>query len=254
MKALRNYGYVVDSLDARDHHFVAAPHIAAAELPMVVDTRTLCGPIHDQGDLGSCTGNAIAGMIEYERNKERKPSFNASRLFIYYNERAMEGSIKLDNGAQIRDGIKSVAKLGVCRETTWPYDIQKFANKPKPAAFAEALKYKALAYNRVLSHEQILQALAGGSQVVFGFSVYDSFESANVAKTGIMPMPNLQKERLLGGHSVRIVGYDQRSGMWIVANSWGLKWGMAGYFFMPFAITQDPNMSDDFWTITMESA
>ena len=92
-------------------------------LPPRVDLRRQCPPVYDQGQLGSCTANAIGGAIEFDQLKQGLPQiFVPSRLFIYYNERAMEHSIQFDSGAQLRDGIKSVAKLGACPETIWPYD------------------------------------------------------------------------------------------------------------------------------------
>ena len=34
----------------------------------------------------------------------------------------------------------------------------------------------------------------------------------------------------MGGHCVAIVGYNDDPGYWICKNSWGLTWGMGGYF------------------------
>ncbi len=102
----------------------AAPIAMLKKLPSVVDLRSKFPPAYDQGELGSCTANAIAGAIQFGRRKHKqKPDFIPSRLFIYYNERAMEGTVSVDSGAQIRDGIKSVVKQGACSEKTWPYQI-----------------------------------------------------------------------------------------------------------------------------------
>src|SRR5438445_13260812 len=131
-------GWVPDLPDQRDLVYSApAPFIMA--LPTAVDLRPQCPPVYDQGQLGSCTGNAIAGAIEFERLKQKLTDFVPSRLFIYYNERVIEGTVRSDSGAQIRDGIKSVASQGVCPETEWPYDITKFEQKPPSKAYADAL-------------------------------------------------------------------------------------------------------------------
>jgi len=90
--------------------------------------------------------------------------------------------------------------------------------------------------------------LASGFPFVFGFSVYESFESAAVGKSGIVPMP-ASSEKQLGGHAVLAVGYDDRDQRFIVRNSWGPKWGMRGYFTMPYAYVTDSNLADDLWTI-----
>ena len=139
-----------------------------------------------------------------------------------------------DDGASIRDGIKSVATLGDCPEKVWPYDIKKFASTPSKAAFTEALRYKAVQYQRVSRVlNQMKGCMASGYPFVFGFSVYESFESQKVAKSGVVPMP-APSETLLGGHAVLAVGYDDAMQRFIVRNSWGPKWGMRGYFTMPY--------------------
>jgi len=241
---------VPDTPDQRDHLY-AAPVARMKTLARRIDLRRQCPKtIYDQGQLGSCTGNAIGCAIQFERLKQkRKPDFIPSRLFIYYNERDMEGTIKSDSGAQIRDGIKSVAKLGVCPEPEWPYDIKKFITRPPKKCFTHALKYKAVSYQRVIQTlNQMKGCLASGYPFVFGFSVYDSFEGDAVAKTGMVPMP-APKEKLLGGHAVLAVGYDDKQQRFLVRNSWGKSWGLGGYFTMPYAYMTDSNLCDDLWTI-----
>lgn len=106
------YGWVRDMPDARDFLY-AAPLIRFPQgLPAAVDLRSECPPVYDQGQLGSCTGNGIAGAIEFDQHKQGTEEFTPSRLFIYYNERVIEGTVNQDSGAQIRDGIKAVATLG----------------------------------------------------------------------------------------------------------------------------------------------
>lgn len=144
------YGWVPDLPDARDHLY-AAPVAIVRKLPPKVDLRPKCPPPYDQDQLGSCTGNAIAGAIQFERKKQGlKPNFVPSRLFIYYNERVIERTVDSDNGAQIRDGIKTVSKQGVCPETDWPYTISKFAEKPTKKCYEDALKDRAVLYSRLV--------------------------------------------------------------------------------------------------------
>src|SRR5437870_4581964 len=132
------YGWVPDLPDQRDHLYATPPPVLSA-LPPSADLRASCPPVYDQGQLGSCTGNAIAGIIEFDQIKEKLPDvFPPSRLFIYYNERVMEGTVSSDSGAQIRDGIKSVSSLGACHENLWPYDVSRFADEPPTAAFTDA--------------------------------------------------------------------------------------------------------------------
>lgn len=246
---ISRYGWIPDYPDARDHLF-AAPHAIMSDLPPKVDLTSGFAPPYDQGQLGSCTGNAIAGAIQFDRRKaSQQPDFMPARLFVYYNERVMERTVNTDSGAMIRDGIKSVARQGVCDETTWPYDTTKFTDKPPPAAYKEALKHKVVTYSRLPQiTTQLKGCLATGYPFIFGFSVYESFESDAVTTTGVVPMPDLTSEKLLGGHAVVAAGYDDSEQRFLVRNSWGPDWGDHGYFTMPYAYLTDNNLSDDFWT------
>jgi C1A family cysteine protease len=251
-RKIARYGWTPDLPDGRDQLFAATQPILAA-LPPRVDLRAKFPKPYDQGQLGSCTANAIAGAVEFNQRKQKqKPTFTPSRLFIYYNERVMEGTVDSDAGAMIRDGIKSVVKQGAPPEKPWwPYDIAKFRDKPPKPVFDEAAKHQAVLYQRVAcTLNQMKGCLAAGFPFVFGFSVYESFESQTVATTGVVNMP-LPKEQLVGGHAVLAVGYDDSESRFLVRNSWSDKWGLKGYFTMPYTYLLDGNLADDFWTIRM---
>ncbi|HLY83475.1 MAG TPA: C1 family peptidase [Acidimicrobiales bacterium] len=249
MAQIARYGWIPDLPDQRDHLFAAPPAVVSA-LPPSVDLRADCPPVYDQGQLGSCTANAIGGALEFDQMKQKLADvFTPSRLFIYYNERVMEGTVASDSGAQIRDGIKSVGSKGACHETVWPYDPAKFADPPPQAAYNDAKAHQAVAYQRVARDlTQMKGCLAAGFPFVFGFSVYESFESQAVATSGHAPMPG-SGEKLLGGHAVLAVGYDDAAQTWTARNSWGTGWGMAGYFTLPYAYLTVRGLSSDFWTV-----
>ena len=246
----KGYGWVPDLPDHRDQLYGAVRKISA-RLPPSVDLRTKCPPVEDQGNLGSCTGNALAGAVEFLEKRDGVPFVNVSRLFIYYNERVIEHTVNEDAGAMIRDGIKVLVKNGVCAEKKWPYVVSKFASKPSPACYTEALDHQVVAYARIRTLDEMRACLAEGYPFVFGFTVYESFESSQVAKTGVAPMPK-PKERVLGGHAVLGVGYSDAQKRLLVRNSWGPGWGMKGYFTLPYDYAANNNLADDFWTIRRE--
>lgn len=244
------YGWQPDLPDQRDFAYMA-PKPFLKQLPTKVDLRKQPTPaVYDQGQLGSCTANAIAGAFEFELLKQGSTyDFMPSRLFIYYNERVIEHSVRTDRGAQIRDGIKSVHKQGVCPETQWPYIENKFASKPPTPCYKSALQHQVLTYERMPRNlNQMKACLSSGYPFVIGFTVYESFESEAVAQTGKMPMPK-KNESVVGGHAVLVMGYDDKSSRFIVRNSWNTDWGQQGYFTMPYAYLMDENLSDDFWTL-----
>lgn len=243
------YGWVPDLPDHRDF-FYKPPRKLLRALPARVDLRRSCPPVYHQGRLHSCTANAIAAAIQFDKMKEARPEiFVPSRLFIYYNERAIERSIHSDSGAQIRTGIKTVAKRGVCHERVWPYRPRRFRQKPQRECYTEAAKHPALVYHRVRRKlPQLKACLASGYPFIFGFTVYESFHSKKVTHTGRASMP-VRHEQCHGGHAVLAVGYDDAQRRFIVRNSWGSKWGRRGYFTLPYDYFINRHLSEDFWTI-----
>jgi C1A family cysteine protease len=235
--------------DFRDHKFTML--IAPQALPVSVDLTPSCPPVYNQLTLGSCTANALAAAVEFDMIKQGLQTVTPSRLFIYYNERVIERTTSQDAGAELRDGIKTLNSLGVCPETLWPYDIQQFDVRPDDAAYKAATAFTAIAYKAVDNTNiiNIKSALAQNFPVVCGITVYDSFESDYVSLTGIVNLPS-PHECTIGGHAVMCVGYDDHSQRFIMRNSWGLDWGMKGYFTLPYAYLTNSDLADDFWTIT----
>jgi C1A family cysteine protease len=245
-------GWVPDTPDIRDVPFRSVFRVPEESVPHV-DLRNGCSPIEDQGELGSCTAQALAGALEYLELKAFRGVLplsyrDLSRLFIYYNERSEMGTVKADSGAMLRVGIKTLAKLGVCREMLWPYALDRFTRKPAARCYTEAKAHVITSYQRLSSLQEMKACLAQGMPFVFGFSVYERAMTPSVARTGVIPMPK-PGERLEGGHAVMAVGYDDASETLIFRNSWGESWGKKGYGLLPYGYLIDRNLSDDFWCI-----
>lgn len=252
LKIENKYGWIPDHPDARDHEFLSDVMPVQILPPKVDLSPQMPDTVFDQQSLGSCTANAIAMAVWFDLKKQNLGDYPPSRLFIYYNERDMEGTINSDSGAMIRDGIKSINSIGVCHESLWPYTIPQFTWKPSAEAYVDALKTHSVSYKRIynaISPSLMKLCLANGIPFVLGFTVYQSFETQAVANTGIVPMPNLQTESILGGHAVLCVGYDDSTKMFKCRNSWGANWGDHGYFYMPYEYLTNTNLADDFWAI-----
>lgn len=237
------YKHIPDIADHRDHYFV--PQIKT--FPAKIDIIGKKIPIKDQGPLGSCAGNAAGATVEIGTNGDR-----LSELMAYYGGRQIEGTVRQDAGCMIRDVIKAISKVGICREELHPYDISKFKRKPSKRAYEDAatLIPKIKSYQRVLDLNVLKTALFAGNVVTFGFSVPEFFESPSY-KGGVLRMPTAS-DKIVGGHAVVAVGYDDTAPIpfvW-VRNSWGPDWGLKGYFKMDQKWFTDPRrLVDDMWAI-----
>lgn len=248
-RRIQHYGWRPDTPDLRDRAAKVVAPLRISALPPSVDlsAHAAMPPVYDQGQLGSCTANAIGGAFEYELRRQQLADFVPSRLAIYYGERVIERTVKSDAGAEIRDGMKVISKQGAGPETLWPYVISRFTRAPSAAYLAAAKKHLCLSYERVEQTEVgIKRALAGGYPIVFGISVYDSFESDAVAKTGRVPMPKTS-EKLLGGHAILMTGYVTSRVRF--RNSWGKSWGLGGYATLPLDYVLSTDLSSDFWIV-----
>lgn len=246
---LRNpkYGWIPDLPDVRDYPYIQLA-VRIPTLPPKADIREYCTPVENQGDIGCCTACALVGNLEYLKKQKLKKLINFSRLFLYYNERVIRHTEKVDSGASLRDGIKTLVKLGDCLESKWSFSPKKLFTKPTATSYENALNYQINGYYRLHTLEEMKHTLSLGFPFVFGFAVYESFESDTVARTGIVPMPD-PAERMVGGHAVMAVGYDDGDKQFIIRNSWGSAWGKNGYFFMPYQYLTNHNLASDFWTI-----
>ena len=264
---LSNLGWKRDTVDSRDHKYKISL-VDLTTLPDKVDLRKYCSPVEYQRTLGSCTAQSIAGVLEFLDIKKKlteevnwivrlwkqilrffnKLSFDVvSRLFVYYNEREVEGSISEDAGAMLRTGIKVCNQYGWCHEKLWPYNIEKFKEKPTENCYNSALPKQIKEYQRLTTEDERLACLAEGYPFIFGIDIFSSFITHDVEDNGIIPMPDINTERWLGGHALCAVGYNKITRNYIVRNSWGDWWGQKGYCLIPFDYLT--KYGDDMWTI-----
>jgi C1A family cysteine protease len=243
---MRIYNLKIDRLRPSLLDFKHIPK--KAKLPEIVDlsTSSKMPPVFNQGNLGSCTAQAFTAVYHFI-----KPGFLGSRLFLYYNERMLENDIANDSGATLYSGVVCLKKYGVCVESLYAYIIADFAKPPSAAIYKAALANRLVkAQNLPNSIASIQNALASGFPIVIGIAIYSEFESAIVTKTGVVPMPRASS-KFLGGHAVVVVGYDNRTKLFKVRNSWGAGWGVKGYFFLPYQYLQRSNLSSDLWVLSL---
>ncbi len=198
-----------------------------------VDLRNWASPIEDQLDLGSCTSNAFAGAYELMTKRLKSEDYvDVSRLFLYYNIRVIDGTVGMDAGGYLRDGVKAMSKYGLCEESIWPYDIAKFDVKPSDAAYKDARTRSITNYQRVDGFRLMLDAINNNRPIAFGMDVYRVFDYIG-PDDPVIPMPN-NNEHSSGGHAMCMVGYDLAKKQFLVRNSYGTEWGDRGYAWLPF--------------------
>lgn len=208
----------------------------STNLPLreAVDFRPWNSPIEDQLHLGSCTGQAVVGAYELMLKKQFPDQFiDLSRLFVYYNARLLEGNVDEDQGAYVKDAIKAVYKYGICSEDLWPYDVELFALPPSITSYEDASLRTIKNYYKVEGLKNILDAVNAEYPVVASMQVYSNFDNFVTTTNFVLPMPT-KTDDLLGGHAVVIVGYDLLKKLILCRNSFGVDWGLEGYFWIPF--------------------
>lgn len=239
------YGFIPSLPDPRDRLEFGIEPPSSSQMPESFSLRPGMPAVYDQGQLGSCTANAIAGAFEFMRMDQDFPAdeiWTPSRLFIYYQERLREGTTTTDSGAYGRDGFASLRKSGVCDEELWPYDISGFTSTPSEAAYAAAAKNRINWYSHaIVAKNHIMGLILNHKPVAFGFNVFESFESQAALETGYIPMP-AKSEKSIGGHEVLAMGWTPD--YLECRNSWGPSVMDQGYFWLPWEFVLGGYCSD----------
>jgi C1A family cysteine protease len=251
-EALRIGGYCPDKKRRNSNDF-SASRFSAAEMPEIIDLRPFMTTVENQYDSNSCTANAMAGAYEYLENRLYGQATDVSRLFIYYNARALDGSTHQDEGAHLSDCVKVVRKYGACAEEIWPFQLGKIKAKPPKAAYKDGVRFRIEdAASVAVDLDTMRACLAEGYPFVFGLQLFESFTGSG-GNGGLVPMPDIENEAHNGGHAMLCVGYSDSDQVFVVRNSWGPEWGDGGYCYVPYAYMADPDMTADCWVIRQVS-
>lgn len=208
-----------------------------------------CGFVYDQGNIGSCVAHGTCSAYRIMYNNRFGRDITPSRLFLYYRTRAEEHNLG-NEGCVIDDALKCLESKGVCKENIWPYITSKENTMPPKICYKDALKHRAKTWGKLVANPNMIvsikQVLLTNKPVIFGTMVYSSFEGGDVEKTGIIPIPDMKKESVLGGHCMLIVGYDDTKKLVKVLNSWGSDWGDNGFCYIPYDYITNEKLCDEF--------
>jgi C1A family cysteine protease len=243
--------YKFNKPDTRDYIF--KPVLLNAKIsPTNYIITAKCG-ILDQGNLGSCVSNASSIAINISTNG----NLINSRLFLYYCCRDSDGSnIQQDTGSTVRSICKAIKNYGLTAETNWAYDITKFSKLPSINCFTNQYKINSFIYNFINLGPNLINdiknSLLSNNVVLFGMYIYSSFMTITVKNTGLVPIPNKTKEKLMGGHCMAIIGFDDIKNSFICQNSWGIKWGDKGKCYIKYKMITDSKLCLDFTNIVIK--
>jgi C1A family cysteine protease len=230
---IKEFSVILDVLpspqDDRDYRYSQKK----IELPEYLDLRENDSTIENQGSIGSCVANAIATAYELMVRKLYPDKFaELSRLFIYYNSRLFNNSIKEDSGTYIRDGLKSASRYGICSENLWPYIVDNFDKQPSPKCYVDASQRLITRYEVLYTLRDMLEIINDQRPIIVSMYIYRGFMNMDVMKS-VVRMPN-DSEQNIGSHAVVLVGYDLKRQLFLAQNSFGTSWGDNGYFWIPF--------------------
>ncbi|MEM5518348.1 C1 family peptidase [Henriciella sp. AS95] len=220
------------------------------DLPSAVDLSPMCSPVENQGHVGSCTANSVAGALEYHQILHRQPMTDLSRLFLYYNARKIAGRVDKDKGCSMAQAVASYLAFGACPEPVWPYNEAAWSQEPSQEAYAAAHQFGSLQYASIEHGIELKVALASGLPIIFAMGVPKQGLMVIGKNHGVVPAPDDGNwEEANGGHAMLIVGYDDARNAWLVRNSWGRDYGINGYVWIDYRVIDHYKLPQAFWTI-----
>lgn len=205
-----------------------------------VDLRNGFSDIRNQKGLGACTAFSMASIFEYIIN-QNKPSEKSSLSprFLYFNvcDKNIDGT-PIDKGSSFYNNIKSLGESGICEESLCGYD-EDFNLSPSDEANNDAKnRLVTQAMNVEVSHKALTSALSEGYPIGISLKIFDSFGKGHKGFV-FRPTEKELNSTDFGYHAMVICGYSEKEKVYIVRNSWGLRFGVNGYCYVPFSYIED---------------
>lgn len=220
--------------------------------------------VYDQGKIGACVAHTMAQALRVVLNHTHSQRylssvrssglFNPSRLYIYFNARKELGEdTSKDAGSTNYGGIMALKDYKAPEESLWPYETKLVTQRPSHDAYVKAALRTVFEYSEVDGTLHSLKdSINHGKPVTAGVIITPSFVKSGLnGGSGNVPLPDLEREEVLGGHSILLVGYDDASRTFTFVNHWGTKWGKNGFGTLPYDFITNGELclSGDFYAI-----
>jgi hypothetical protein len=213
-------------------------------LPKAVSLKAYAPSPGDQAPYGTCVGWAAAyaaRTIAESRALGRKDraEITANAFSPVYTYKTVSTDPECQEGASISEALDMMKTKGAVRILSYEFntDITKiplssYANSKKYPIAGYVTLYQSLHASGTLSQLSLVKkSLAEGKPVIIGMNTPPSF-----FEPGDVWRPRENPQGFYGGHAVCVVGYDdeKEGGAFEVLNSWGKKWGRAGFTWIPY--------------------
>lgn len=244
----KNVNIVIDELKSQQ----TRSFIDERALPSTFDCWNNAVNVVDQGPWGSCTSFSMRYAYLIKLANANTSLIEPSTAFLYDQARIREGNSSLnDTGATNTDMAWVVQNLGVPPEINFPYTAFNLFNKPQNVQglqkYNMTMLYLSSNVNvNILNFKNILNQKKG---LIIAFYVYSSMMTKDVFITGNIPLPS-SRDKLLGGHSIMLSGWNDNTQRFIFRNSWGKYTGINGIFTIPYAYVASTKYAGDAWYFT----
>ena len=227
------------------------------DLPLVFSLSDI-HEIHvfNQGNINSCSSNAISNQIILSTPKEEIKNSIPSRLYIYFNSRLTDAtqhgfnSIRIeDEGASLKASYDALSKYNWLNESSYPYIETKSCSFPPKDIYLQAYRNKShiKSYRHIIPQHYNLKYILAilKKPICLGMSVFENFLDLN-KNNYVLQQPIGQ---FLGLHAVLIIGYSDNDNTFTILNSHGEDFGFNGTFKMSYSYALNPELCFEFFVI-----
>lgn len=213
----------------------------AGDLPRWFSLRPYTPYPKNQGSINSCVGWAMgyAAMTTqraYERRitNRKEITDNAYSALYIYNQ-VKEGSCM--SGAFVPKAAEFIKNSGDCKSADFDFPYGDCERQPQAIHVSQSQSHLIKDFVALFDKEtpakttvmRVKRSIAEGKPVVVGMNISESLKRLSAMDSRWNPS-GMSSDKMLGGHALCVIGYNDSLGVFEIMNSWGPAWGDQGYF------------------------